>query len=136
MNRTHPNVIEPPSELSDLDSNVAGLFPPTNPQPTTGYKPSKLAPTAQNSLQPVVALGELPKTTVLASTCRVSVDGPPVSAPLLGDHFASSIGAQRVAPAVLPPVSTHGLIRGTLQATGLDPVILVDAPTSANLSGF
>ncbi|KAL2465860.1 hypothetical protein Adt_41711 [Abeliophyllum distichum] len=137
MNRTHPNVIKPPSKPLDSDSNVVGLFPSTNPQLTTDLTLSKSAPTAQNSLQPDVTLGEALSATALASTCRTSVDDPLIGAPFLGDHFSGSISVQGMAAsAVLPPVSTYGLIHGTLQATGLDLVILVDAPTSANSSGF
>ncbi|KAL2542271.1 hypothetical protein Adt_03249 [Abeliophyllum distichum] len=131
-----PQCHEPPSKPSDLDSNVAGLFSPTNPKPTIGYTPSKSAPTAQNNLQPAIALGDAPSAAALASTCRASAGDPPVGTPPLEDQFAGSIGAQGMVPAVLPLVFTRGLIRSTLQATGLDSVILVDVPTSVNSSGF
>ncbi|KAL2533072.1 hypothetical protein Adt_06423 [Abeliophyllum distichum] len=131
MKRMYPNVIEPPPKLSDPDSNVVGLFPPTNPQLTAGLTPSKSVSTTQNSFQPTVALGEAPSTAALTSTCRASAGDPPVSASPLGDR---SIGVQVMVP-TLPAVSRRGVIRGSLQATRLYLVILVDAPTSTNSSG-
>ncbi|KAL2456249.1 hypothetical protein Adt_46889 [Abeliophyllum distichum] len=70
MNRTHPNVIEPPYKPLDPDSNVVGLFPAD--QPTTNHRPNaiQISPMAQNSLQPTVALGKAPSAAALASTCR------------------------------------------------------------------
>ncbi|KAL2542261.1 hypothetical protein Adt_03239 [Abeliophyllum distichum] len=83
-----------------------------------------------------VALGDAPSAAALASTCRTSAGDPPVGTPPLGDQFAGSIGAQGMVPVVLPLVFTRGLIRSTLQAIGLDSVILVDVPTSVNSSRF
>ncbi|KAL2472361.1 hypothetical protein Adt_40497 [Abeliophyllum distichum] len=85
----------PPPKPPDMDSNVVGHFPPTNPQPIAGLTPSKIGPTPPQKSQQVETLNSELRSAVPLST-GLGTSHPPVGAPPLGEQFTYS--AQGLAP--------------------------------------
>ncbi|KAL2472344.1 hypothetical protein Adt_40480 [Abeliophyllum distichum] len=124
----------PPPKPPDIDSNVVGHFPPTNPQPIAGLTPSKIGATPPQKSQPAETLNSELRSTAPLSTGRAT-SHPPVGAPPLGEQFTYS--AQGLAPPSLGqkfPVANSGQ-KIPAAVPSLKRTTMAPPPTSAPTSG-